>query len=48
MHFFMTVPVFLIGYSDQASSFLKDAAEAFEEMGIVSWFDKTRAILNKL
>jgi tetratricopeptide (TPR) repeat protein len=37
-----------LGRTDQASSFLKDAAETFEEMGMVSWLDKTQAILNKL
>ena len=33
---------------DQALSILKGAAESFAEMGMVSWVDKTRAILNKL
>jgi hypothetical protein len=40
-----------LGRTDQASSFMKDAAETgetFEEMGMVSRLDKTREILNKL
>ena len=37
-----------LGHSDQALSILKGAAETFAEMVMVSWVDKTRAILNKL
>jgi class 3 adenylate cyclase/tetratricopeptide (TPR) repeat protein len=37
-----------LGRTQQASSSLKDAAKGFEAMGMISWFDRTQAILNKL
>jgi hypothetical protein len=33
---------------DKASSFLKKAAEMFEEMGMDYWLDKTQEILEQL
>jgi tetratricopeptide (TPR) repeat protein len=47
-HLFLGELCLSLGRTDQASSFLEDAAEMFEEMGMISWLDKTRAILNKL
>jgi predicted ATPase len=47
-HLFLGELYWKLGRTDQASNFLKDAAETFETLGMVSWFDKTRMILNKL
>jgi tetratricopeptide (TPR) repeat protein len=37
-----------LGLADKASSFLKKAAEMFEEMGMDYWLDKTQEILEQL
>jgi class 3 adenylate cyclase/tetratricopeptide (TPR) repeat protein/ribosomal protein L40E len=37
-----------LGLADKASSFLKKAAEMFEEMGMEYWLDKTQEILEQL
>jgi tetratricopeptide (TPR) repeat protein len=37
-----------LGLADKASSFLKKAAEMFEEMGMDYWLDKTQEVLEQL
>jgi len=45
-HLFLGELYWKLGRTDQASSLLKDAAGMFKAMGMVSWLDKTRTILN--
>jgi tetratricopeptide (TPR) repeat protein len=37
-----------LGRADKASTFLKEAARMFEEMGMEFWFNKTKVILKKM